>query len=116
MCHREHTGNKNGGAMTQEQSKSRTRCILAVTMLAVTASVIAAMPSAEATTYDVIEKFGKRVSVSRETTTRWTENCFVRRLKAGSPWCSNVLADTETGDKLSFNELVSFNGVGLRRC
>ena len=64
MCHREHTGNKNGGAMTQEQSKSRTRCILAVTMLVVTTSVIAAMPSAEATTYDVIEKFRQtRISI-----------------------------------------------------
>ena len=64
MCHREHTGNKNGGAMTQEQSKSRTRCILAVTMLAVTASVIAEMPSAEATTYDVIEKLRQtRISI-----------------------------------------------------
>lgn len=48
---------------------------------------------------------------------------MMSRFQFLTDWCesaeqcdSNVLADTETGDKLSFNELVGFNGVGLRRC
>ena len=65
MCHKERAlETRMGDAMAQERNKSRTRCILAVAMLVVTTSVIAAMPSAEATTYDVIEEYRQtRVSI-----------------------------------------------------
>ena len=65
MCHKERElETRMGDSMAQERNKSRTRYILVVAMLVVTTSVIAEMPSAEATTYDVIEKFRQtRISI-----------------------------------------------------
>ena len=95
---------RKGDSMAQERNKSRTRYILAVAMLVVTTSVIAEIRQPKRRPTMSSRNSGKPVSVSREMTTPWTESCFVRRLKAGSPWWCSTTALVAKGAERDTSE------------